>query len=95
MLQDATYDIPFLSMSQADFARNVHLSALLSSDKIPSMYWYGKIHVNGIELPCSKWKKRTKSVKRTLRIAKFLTTNVKIQFLPGIIMEVQTGFHFL
>ena len=70
MLQDAVYDIAFLSMSETDFAKSVHLSGLLSADEIASVY--GKM--NGIELPCSNWKKRRQNF---TKIARFLSLNVK------------------
>ena len=71
MLQDAIYDIAFLSMSHEDFAKHVHLSGLLSDEEMVSVY--GKI--SGIELPCVKWKKRNQQCFVT--IARFLSSNVK------------------
>ena len=73
MLQDAVYDIAFLSMSQADFAKHVHLSGLLSADEMVSVYGI----MSGVELSCPRWKKRTQKVKRILQIARFLSRNVK------------------
>ena len=73
MLQDAVYDIAFLSMSYKDFAKHVHLSGLLSADEMVSVYGI----MSGIELSCPRWKKRTQKVKKILQIARFLSTNVK------------------
>jgi BTB/POZ domain-containing protein 3/6 len=70
VLKDAIYDIAYLSMSQEDFAKHVHLSGLLSTDEMVSVY--GRL--SGIELPCVKWKKRKQ--KGFERIARFLPSNV-------------------
>ena len=70
-LKDAVYDIAFLSMSQEDLAKHVHLSGLLSADEMVSIY--GRL--DGMELPCVKWKKRKQ--KGFERIARFLLSNVK------------------
>ena len=71
VLQDAVYDVAFLSMSHEDFAKNVHLSGLLSAEEMVSVH--GKL--GGIEVPCLKWKKRKQ--KRFLRVARFLSPDVK------------------
>ena len=71
MLQDAVYDIAFLSMSHEEFAKHVHLSELLSAEEMVSIY--GKI--SGIQLPCTKWKKRKQ--KDFLRVKRFLLSKVK------------------
>ena len=73
MLQDAVYDIAFLSMSYKDFAKHVNLSRLLSADEMVSVYGI----MSGIELSCPRWKKRTQKVKKILQIARFLSTNVQ------------------
>ena len=71
MLQDAVYDIAFLSMSHEDFSKHVHLSGLLSAEEMLSVYG----QIGGIELPGVKWKRRKE--KRFVKIARFLSTNVQ------------------
>ena len=71
MLQDAVYDIAFLSMSHGDFAKHVHSSGLLSDGEMVSIY--GKLCGN--ELPCVKWK--TRKQKDFARVKRFLLSNVK------------------
>ncbi len=73
VLQDAVYDIAFLSMSHEDFAKHVHLSGLLSAEEMVSVY--GKL--GGIEVPCVKWKRRKQKQKSFVRIARFLSSNLK------------------
>ena len=68
VLQDAVYDIAFLSMSQEDFAKQVHLSGLLSAEEMVSM-------LCGIELSCVKWKRREQ--KDFVRVRRFISSNVK------------------
>ena len=72
VLQDAAYHIAFLSMSQEDFAKHVHSSGLLSPDEMVSIYGL----LNGMELPCVKWKKRRPN-RDHVKIARFLLCNVK------------------
>ena len=70
-LQDAVYDIAFLSMSQEDFAKHVHLSRLLSAEEMVSVYG----SLCGVELPCVKWKKRKQ--KCFMRIPRFSLSHVR------------------
>ena len=73
VLQDAVYDVAFLSMSHEDFAKHVHLSGLLSAEEMVSVY--GKL--GGIEVPCVKWKRRKLNRLVTfVRISRFLLSNV-------------------
>ncbi len=74
VLQDAVYDVAFLSMSHEDFAKHVHLSGLLSAEEMVSVYGT----LCGAELPCVKWKKRRSNcLVKFVRIARFLLSNVK------------------
>ncbi len=70
-LQDAVYDVSFLSMSHEDFAKHVHSSGLLSAEEMVSIYGL----LSGMELPCVKWKSRRQ--KSPVRMARFLSSNVK------------------
>ncbi len=74
VLQDAVYDIAFLSMSHEDFAKHVHLSGLLSAEEMVSVHG----SLCGVDLPCVKWKRRKSNRLVTLvRISRFLLFNVK------------------
>ncbi len=74
VLQDAVYDIAFLSMSQEDFAKHVHSSGLLSAEEMVSVHG----SLCGVDLPSVKWKKRRpNSLVKFVRIARFLLSNVK------------------
>ena len=70
MLQDAVYDIAFLSMSHDDFAKHVHSSGLLSAKEMVSVH--GRI--SGIELPSAKWKRRKQ--KSFVRVRRFLSSKI-------------------